>query len=810
MTEVRIGKFEVVRRLGRGGMGTVYEGYDRSLDRRVAIKTLTLEALSDEDSRRRFEREARAAARLQHPNIVTIHELGNFGGQGRPYIVMEYLGGADLSALIKKEKRIPLTVALGIAAELCRALDFAHQKAVVHRDVKPSNIRYLDDDRIKIMDFGIARMEGTGQITRSGVMIGTLHYMSPEQIQGKGVDGRSDIFSTGCILYEMLAGSRPFDGQSATAILYKIVHEPAPTILETNPDLPEQAQEILNRALAKMPDDRYQTAREMARDLEKLQQILRRSFPRPSPELQSRLNEVGSLRRQGNWSDIVPLAEKILAERPDLEGPWRAYHHALEELHRKEEATQLKPEEKSRQMLEIDREIQLLSPAAKTADKPEIPPTLAEEGEAVEEREDQTIPVTQKERTTRPSSRLGWVASFAVVLAMAAGIGWLALRRSAAPEPFQQTVFISSEPAGSFVFVDGNNRGLVTQAEGFVELSLEGAEGDVFSIELRKDGYTPGITTVTLTSSPPSPIQLSLEPRPEELVIRTEPPGVTIGLDEEQLDDTIPVDVAASPQEEHELVVSEEGHRSESRTISPDEGPAPDPIVVSAEAAPAVVDSEDKLVVVEESSPPDLAKASEVEGEQPSAKPQEPVMATEPSEPSESPTPDLPPPSTEVRSIPEEPAEPPAQTIAEEAQPVAPERFGMLSVRSEYPLSVLSAGDSIAESSRDPTVELKAGRHEIILLAPEVFLNQTTTVEVHEDRTTHFFAPALGTASIRSFPENGRLSINGIRARDLPLVDLPIVAGSHTFLFQWPDGSRYEQIVVVKTGERVYVTGQIR
>ena len=261
--ELKIGKFKVVRRLGRGGMGAVYEAFDTSLHRRVAIKTLLAQELAGEDSRRRFEREARAAARLQHQNIVTIHELGNFDSEEKPYIVMEYLKGSDLSSVIREDESIPLAESLDVVSQLCRALDYAHQHEVIHRDVKPSNVRYLDDGLVKIMDFGIARMAGTPQITQSGVLMGTMHYMSPEQVQGQPLDGRSDVFSAGCILYEMLARRVPFGGDAASAVLYKIVWEEPPPILDSHPELPEQVQDILGRALAKKTSDRFASAGEM-------------------------------------------------------------------------------------------------------------------------------------------------------------------------------------------------------------------------------------------------------------------------------------------------------------------------------------------------------------------------------------------------------------------------------------------------------------------------------------------------------------------------------------------------------------------
>ena len=341
-------------------MGYVYEGHDLRLNRRVAIKTLTTDAIADADSRERFEREARAAAQLQHPNIVTIYELGNFGGNEKPYIVMEYLEGADLTGLIRTEKTIPFSEALDITIQLCKALDFAHQKRVVHRDMKPSNVRWMDDGSVKIMDFSIARIEDETQITKSGMMLGTINYMSPEQVRGVKVDGRSDIFSTGCILYEILAGTRPFVAESATSILYKIVNEPTPQILKSNPELPQEIEAILSKALAKKPEDRYPTAGEMARDLEKFLEVYRKTISRPTTELQERLNELDVMRREGRWSDVVPLAKTLITQNPTLEGPHKALRTGLRQLQHEEEERKVTPDERTRHLAEISREFEFL------------------------------------------------------------------------------------------------------------------------------------------------------------------------------------------------------------------------------------------------------------------------------------------------------------------------------------------------------------------------------------------------------------------------------------------------------------------
>ena len=245
----RIGRYLITGRIGRGGMGMVYRGLDEALEREVAVKTLHAEGTLDADSRRRFEIEAKAAARLQHPNIVTVYELGE--DRGIPFIAMELLPGVDLEALLRSGEPLPLVEKLDVVAQVCRGLAYAHERGIVHRDIKPTNVRLLEDGTAKIMDFGIAKLGGT-HLTKTGMMIGTVNYMSPEQVRGKPLDGRSDVFSVGVILYEMLAGERPFRAEGPTQVLYKIVNEePPPPDLSAAGGLAPRLQEILGRALAK-------------------------------------------------------------------------------------------------------------------------------------------------------------------------------------------------------------------------------------------------------------------------------------------------------------------------------------------------------------------------------------------------------------------------------------------------------------------------------------------------------------------------------------------------------------------------------
>ena len=262
----KIGKYEVLDVLGRGGMGVVYKAYDPILDREIALKTMTAEGLKDPVLKERFYREARAAGRLRHPNIVTIYELGEENSV--PFIAMEYIHGTDIHAVIKGQHEVSLEQKIRIIIQLCRGLAYAHKAGIVHRDVKPSNIRLTDDYQVKVLDFGIARLVTSTTMTSGGMVLGTIHYMAPEQIKGAHVDRKSDIFAVGIILFELLTSRKPFDGDNTATVLYNILHEP---YQKMNPPIDEQFTAIgrvLKKAMDKDPARRFFSADEMADDLE--------------------------------------------------------------------------------------------------------------------------------------------------------------------------------------------------------------------------------------------------------------------------------------------------------------------------------------------------------------------------------------------------------------------------------------------------------------------------------------------------------------------------------------------------------------
>ena len=259
----RIGKYEIRRKLGRGAMGDVYVAYDTVLERQVALKVMATSVMDEGDVKARFEREAKAVARLQHPNIVTVYDFG-YDDRQAPYIVMELLKGTDLERSLKSDPP-PISQSLRIVLQVCRGLAHAHDNGIVHRDVKPANIFVTEEGLVKIMDFGVARWTQASQ-TKTGTVIGTAAFMSPEQLTGRRVDGRSDIFSLGVVLYRLLSHEQPFAGEDVHQIFYRILHTQPPRLLLDDEQLPD-LQRVLDRALAKDLGERYRSAHDMARDL---------------------------------------------------------------------------------------------------------------------------------------------------------------------------------------------------------------------------------------------------------------------------------------------------------------------------------------------------------------------------------------------------------------------------------------------------------------------------------------------------------------------------------------------------------------
>ncbi len=301
----QVGRYRVSERIGRGGMASVFRAYDPAIERVIAIKFLHADYCEDEGHRARFIREARAAGMLSHPNIVTIHDVGEI--DGRPYMAMELIEGEPLNEIIARSGPMPVREVLDIGLQLALALDYAHGKGLVHRDIKPANMIRMPDGRtLKVMDFGIAHFSTkTDQLTtRVGDVLGTPQYMSPEQTQGAPIDGRSDLFSVGILLYTLLAGRAPFRGDSLVALAMKIVNE-APTPIEhTRPDLPLALRKIVHKCLEKDAANRFQSGAELAQAI----RSLRRTLDRESAA--AKAAPVVSLRLK--WASLMALTVLVV------------------------------------------------------------------------------------------------------------------------------------------------------------------------------------------------------------------------------------------------------------------------------------------------------------------------------------------------------------------------------------------------------------------------------------------------------------------------------------------------------------------
>src|SRR5580692_10377341 len=268
-TIVKAGRYEILSELGRGAMGVVYRATDPVIGRPVAVKTIRLSeegtGLSRPELLSRFQTEARAAGLLTHPNIVVVYDAGE--ENGLYYITMELVEGKSLQNLMDFGHAFPASRILRIMEQTCNALQFAHERNIVHRDIKPANLMLTRDDTVKVTDFGTAKILQFGTVQQTTHVMGTPSYMSPEQVKGRPVDGRSDIFSLGVVLYELLTNEKPFPGQSITTVIYKIVNEEPIPPRQLNPAVHPGLNEIVLRALSKEPETRYQNCREMLEDL---------------------------------------------------------------------------------------------------------------------------------------------------------------------------------------------------------------------------------------------------------------------------------------------------------------------------------------------------------------------------------------------------------------------------------------------------------------------------------------------------------------------------------------------------------------
>lgn len=281
----RLGKYELLERLGQGGMAQVYKAYQPAVERYVAVKVLHGHLAGDDEFVTRFKREARGLGQLRHPHIVSVFDFDQDGADGRYYMVMDYIAGPTLDQVLRQRGRLPVPEALEIISQVLQALDFAHRQGSIHRDVKPGNIMFTDETsrHAVLTDFGIARLVDTSRLTVTGAIVGSPAYISPEAARGEAVDGRSDLYSAGVILYEMVTGRQPFSGETPLSMIVKRITEPLPDPLQANPMLPALVSQLLRRSLATEPAERFQTAADFLAAVQQVQRHLADPATTPRP-----------------------------------------------------------------------------------------------------------------------------------------------------------------------------------------------------------------------------------------------------------------------------------------------------------------------------------------------------------------------------------------------------------------------------------------------------------------------------------------------------------------------------------------------
>jgi hypothetical protein len=522
----RIGRYLITGRIGRGGMGMVYRGLDEALEREVAIKTLVAEGSFDPESRKRFEVEARAAANLQHPNIVTVHELGE--DRGILFIAMEMLPGADLDSLLRSGEALPLAEKLDILVQVCRGLAYAHERGVVHRDIKPSNVRLLDDGTAKIMDFGIAKRSGGDQITKTGMMVGTVHYMSPEQVRGLPLDGRTDVFAAGVMLHELLAGERPFKADDVTAILYKIVNEePRPPELGLLGELGPRLAETLRRALAKDVEARYPGAAAFGDALRAVHDAAVRARPAFAPDAADELAAARRALRDGHLEEGIARLRGLVAQEPELVEARRALRAALREQKQKQQPAaspdgsypELEATFHAARTRPADADDQAtLDGRAPT----EMAPTVIASSAAA--------PAAAPSPAPRAEPARGWawaVGAFVVVAALASAALW-----RAAPSPVAPAASASAPPGAS------------------------------------EAGVTVPVAAVTKpgAAAPARPVHT--------LRVKSQPEGATVALDGGAAQGVTPIELTFDAGSEHRVTLSLEGYVAQEIRTKPGQAPA--------------------------------------------------------------------------------------------------------------------------------------------------------------------------------------------------------------------------------------------
>jgi serine/threonine protein kinase len=563
----RIGRYKVVRELGRGAMGVVYHAIDPNIGRPVAIKTIRLGDFRKPEEqarlRERLMREARSAGMLSHPGIVTIYDVEQQGDLA--YIAMEYVDGPTLDHLLSQPQPLPPERMFSILSQTAAALDYAHQKGIVHRDIKPANIMIAADGTTKITDFGIAKITATDQFTMTGTIVGTPHYMSPEQVQGAPVDGRSDQFSLAVIAYEILTGEKPYTGEHLTTVVYKIVAEEPVTPHRLNPTISGAIENVLRKALAKKAEGRYRTCQEFAESLEKACQASRgwKAMARGGG-----LNEptVAEAPQPGIKEAVRPAIKLPPARHPRLEATttervdrksgfgaflvgilivtgvlavvgWRAGPWISQTLNQiTQTSTPAAPQQKTQSPASPQAPAKPVIPPAPSAPAPastaQTPPTEEKPSPMPPPKQAKAVPETARETPELPVRRQ-------------------TAQQLAATEPVSVT--ITSSPAGATATLEDGT-------ECKTPCSLDASPGR-HSLAVTLPGYQIEHRQVDVGSSPMEVPAVVLRAIGGTLMLTSEPKGASISVDGRKISQLTPAQIPLSPGS-YKITVEKDGKQN--------------------------------------------------------------------------------------------------------------------------------------------------------------------------------------------------------------------------------------------------------
>lgn len=597
-----IGRYEILGELGKGAMGKVYRAQDPNIGRIVALKTMRLDVHGTDDVEilRRFKHEAKLAGVLNHGNIVTIYDAGEFDGVF--YMAMEYLEGSTLQTLLHNHRTLPPDRIVEISRQVCAGLDYAHSHNVIHRDVKPANIMMTGDNVVKIMDFGIAK--SSANMTTTGQVLGTPTYMSPEQVRGKTLDGRSDLFSFGVVLYEMVVGEKPFTGQTITTIIYKIIHEQAIPPRELDVTVHPGISAVIMKALAKNPDERYQNGADLVRDLlnyksvgtdtESTKMIAAVTPPagavaaaaavRPPTSPAATPEAPGVVSGRGEMLEMAKAAPQpnIAPARPAVRRPGESTVGGIQMG--KSAKVPLPPTNKNLKFGAIAAAVLLAAitivfglnkwQAREVASQ--LDTSAVDSGAPVPDNKagETAVPASTAagaktagatpgaktsgestgEKTAKPSAA---ITTSPTKTAFVPGA-----TTSAAIPANKSNLQVSSEPAGAQVVVSGP-----TSASGTTPFTAAGLEPGNYSVKLSKAGYAPLTRSVRLMGGRATAVGANLKAEVGNLAVNSTPPGAEIFLDGKNTGKVTPATFPLASGE-HKVEVKKSGYQEAETTTA--------------------------------------------------------------------------------------------------------------------------------------------------------------------------------------------------------------------------------------------------